>query len=162
MKHIGKFEIMWAVYFIVVALLWMIFEKAMGWHDVHIADHAVYTNFFSIVAILVVVLYMKAKKQQLGNENNYKNLLLGGIGVSIFIAILSPISQFIIHEFITPEYFTNIINYSVENGILTQEEAESNFNFSTYIIQSSFVGLVMGIVTSAIVAIFFRKSNEAA
>jgi hypothetical protein len=157
MKKIGTFELMWAIYFIAVGIIWMVFEKAMGWHDVHIADHEVYTNFFSIVAILVVVLYMKAKKRQLAEENNYKNLLLGGIGLSVFIALLSPISMFITFEYITPDYISNAINYAVESGNATQEEAEAYFNFSSYIIQSSIFALIIGIITSAIVAIFFRK-----
>lgn len=160
MKHIGKFEIMWAVYFTVVALLWMIFEKAMGWHDVNIADHATYTMFFGFVATLVVILFMKAKKKQLGSDNNYVNLLIGGIALSVVIAILSPLSLYITFEYITPDYLSNAIKYAVESGNSTQEEAESYFNFTSYIIQSSFGGLVMGIVTSAIVAIFFRKPNK--
>lgn len=148
---------MWAVYFSVVGLVWMIFEKSMGWHDVNIADHPVYTNLFSIVAILVVVMYMKAKKRQLGEKHNYKNLLWGGVGLSIFIAVLSPLFQYITFEYITPDYLTNAINYAVQSGNATQEEAEAYFNFSSYIIQSSIFALIVGIITSAVVAIFFRK-----
>ena len=64
MKYLGKFEVMWTLYFTVIGLIWMVFEKQMGWHDVNIKDHAHFTNFFGIVATLMVVLFMKAKRQQ--------------------------------------------------------------------------------------------------
>lgn len=157
MRKIGAFEVMWTIYFVVVALLWMVFEKAMGWHDVHIADHAMYTNFFGIVATIMVVFFMKAKRRQLGDDVNYMDLLFGGIALSLGIAILSPLSLYITFEFITPDYFQNAINYGVENNLTTLEEAQAYFNFKSYVFQSSLGGLGMGIVTSAIVAIFFRK-----
>lgn len=157
MNHLGKFEVMWTIYFVVVGLLWMIFEKAMGWHDVNIADHATYTNLFGIVATIVVVLYMKAKKKMLGENNNYLNLFIGGCALSLGIAILSPLSMYITFEYITPDYLQNAINYGVENKKTTLEQAQANFNFTSYVMKASLSGLVMGIVTSAIVAIFFRK-----
>lgn len=157
MNHLGKFEVMWTIYFVVVGLLWMIFEKAMGWHDVNIADHATYTNLFGVVATIVVVLYMKAKKKMLGENNNYLNLLIGGCALSLGIAILSPLSMYITFEYITPDFFQNAINYGVENKKATLEQAQEYFNFTNYVMQASLGGLVMGIVTSAIVAIFFRK-----
>lgn len=62
-----RIELKWAFIFTVLALLWMVFEKAMGWHDELIAQHATYTNFFSIVAILVYVFALIDKR------NNYYN-----------------------------------------------------------------------------------------
>jgi len=157
MRKIGAFEIMWTIYFVVVALLWMVFEKAMGWHDVHIDKHEIYTNFFGIVATIMVVFFMKAKRRQLGDDVNYMDLLFAGIALSLGIAILSPLSLYITFEFITPDYFQNAINYGVENNKTTLEKAEAYFNYKNYVFQSSLGGLAMGIVTSAIVAIFFRK-----
>ena len=70
--------------------------------------------------------------------------------------------QIIIFLFITPGtprilIISYSINYGVENNLTTLEEAEAYFNFKNYVFQSSLGGLAMGIVTSAIVAIFFRK-----
>jgi hypothetical protein len=38
-----------------------------------------------------------------------------------------------------------------------QEAAESYFNFKSYVLQSFFGALTMGIVTSAVVAFFVKK-----
>ena len=157
MKYLGKFEVMWTLYFTVIGLIWMVFEKQMGWHDVNIKDHAHFTNFFGIVATLMVVLFMKAKRQQLQENSNYKALLYSGIAWSIGIAILTPLSLYITFEFITPDFFINMIRFSVENKLATLEEAQDYFNFGNYVMQSTIFALIMGIITSTIVAIFFRK-----
>ncbi len=45
-------EIKWGLIFVIMMLLWMYFEKAMGWHDEYIADHATYPNFVAIPSII--------------------------------------------------------------------------------------------------------------
>jgi hypothetical protein len=50
-----------------------------------------------------------------------------------------------------------MIAYSVENGILTSEQAAENFSLSNYILQSIIGSLLMGILTSAMVSIFTRQ-----
>nr|WP_319570545.1 hypothetical protein [uncultured Draconibacterium sp.] len=50
-----------------------------------------------------------------------------------------------------------MIRYAVESGLQTQKEAESYFNLQSYMIQSIIATPVMGLATSAIVAIFTRK-----
>lgn len=157
MKFIGKFEVMWAIYFIATLILWMVFEKAVGLHDVHFDKHENVSYVFSIFAIGIYIFYMKAKRKQLANNVNYLNLLYGGIITSIGVAILTPLAQYIINVYISPDFFQNAINFTVENNKKSLEEAEAYFNLSNYIMISTIFSLVMGIVTSAIVAIFFRK-----
>lgn len=151
-------EIKWAFIFIGSLLLWMIFEKSMGWHDEHIADHAVYTNFFSVVAIVLYILALLDKrKNYYSGIMSYKEGFVSGVVISIIIALFSPLTQWIIHELITPDYFPNIIEYAVNSGQSTQEEAETYFTMKSYIVQSLIFALITGIITSAIVALFIRK-----
>jgi hypothetical protein len=159
-----KIEIKWAIVFTVIALLWMMFEKSMGWHSELIADHALYTNWFALIAILIyIVALMDKRKNHFKGEMRWIDGFKSGVLISIFVAILSPLSQYITHEFITPEYFDNIINYRLEQGEMTQEQAEDYFSLSSYIFQSAIGALVMGIVTSAVVALFLKtKKTKAA
>ena len=153
-----KTEIKWGVIFTVLALLWMVLEKALGWHDVHIDKHAIYTNFFAIIAIGVFVYALLEKRNKdLGGKMTWVQGLVSGVIISVVVAILSPLSQYITHELITPDYFQNAINYSVENNFMTEENAKTYFSFKSYLIQSAFGALGMGVVTSAIVALFVRK-----
>jgi hypothetical protein len=62
MKNL-KIEIKWAIIFMLSIFIWMLIEKALGWHDEKIADHAVYTNIFALVAIGVYVFALSDKKR---------------------------------------------------------------------------------------------------
>jgi hypothetical protein len=59
--------------------------------------------------------------------------------------------------YISPDYFTNAINFAVDNGKMELQQAQEFFNLRSYIFQSALGGVVMGLITSAIVAIFIRK-----
>tara|TARA_B100000953_G_scaffold279140_1_gene255062 strand:+ start:359 stop:835 length:477 start_codon:yes stop_codon:yes gene_type:complete len=151
-------EIKWGIIFSVISLLWMYLEKSLGWHDELIAKHAIYTNFFGIVAIVIYVLALLDKRKNFfKGKMNWSQGFISGIVVSIVVAILTPLAQYITHAFITPEYFPNIIDHAVERGSMTREAAEEYFNLTSYILQSFFFALVVGVVTSAVVALFVRK-----
>ncbi|NKI26569.1 DUF4199 domain-containing protein [Arenibacter sp. 6A1] len=156
-----RLEIKWAIIFSATVLVWMTFEKAMGWHDVHIGKHALYTNFFALVAIAVYVFALLDKRKTVFNgKMTWKQGFISGIALSVIIAALSPITQFITSTIITPDYFTNIINFVVSNGKMTQEAAEAYFNLKSYMLQSAFGALTMGIVTAAFVAFFVKNTTK--
>jgi len=152
-------EIKWGVIFTVFTLLWMAMEKALGWHDVHIDKHAVYTNLFAIPAIILTALTLLDKrKNYFSGKMTWKQGFLTGLGLTLIIALFSPLSMWITNTLITPHYFDNVIAYSVEAGKLTQEAAEKHFSMGSYILQSVIGAIVMGVVTSAIVALFTKKN----
>ncbi|MEX2379660.1 MAG: DUF4199 domain-containing protein [Vicingaceae bacterium] len=158
-----KIEVKWAIVFTLITLLWMMFEKSMGWHDELIAKHALYTNWFAPLAILIFIVALKDKrKNYFMGEMRWLDGFKSGVLISIFVAILSPLSQYIVHEFITPNYFENIISFTVEKGEMTQEQAEDYFSFKSYIFQSAIGALVMGVITSAIVALFLKTKKTKA
>lgn len=151
-------EIKWGIIFSVVGLLWMVMEKALGWHDRLLEKHMIYTNFFAIVAIAVYVFALLDKrKNYYSGKISWLQGFLSGIAIAIVVAILSPLTQYITSTFITPDYFANVIELSVEKGLKTQVEAEKYFSLQNYIIQSTIFALVMGAVTSAIIALFVKK-----
>lgn len=161
MKNL-KIEIKWAIIFSIIGLLWMLLEKLVGLHSTHIDKHMYLTNLFAIPAIIVMVLALKDKKRDFyAGQMNYKQGLISGIILSVFIALLSPLTQWITSTIITPEYFPNVIAYSVETGYYKSiEEAEAYFNLKNYIVQSTIGALLMGIITTAIAMIFIRSKKE--
>lgn len=160
MKNI-KIEIKWALIFILSMLAWMFFEKSMGWHDEKIAVHATYTNFFAIPAILVYVLALLDKKKNFySGVMSYKQGVISGLIITVIVTVLSPLAQYITSTIITPDYFPNVIEYAVSSGKMTQSDAEAYFNINSYMIQSVIGALVMGLVTSLIVAIFVKSKSK--
>ncbi len=155
-------EIKWAVIFTVMSLVWMVLEKLTGLHGTYIDYHLYLTNLFAIPAIWVMVLALKDKKKNgYSGEITYIQGLISGIIISVLIALISPLGQWVISYVISPEYFPNVIKRSVELGYFkTTAEAEANFNYANYAKQGAIASLVMGIITSAIAMIFIRTKNK--
>lgn len=158
----NKIELKWAFIFAAVILLWMILEKLSGLHEEYIDYHFYLTNLFAIPAILVMVLALKDKNKKFYSGNmTYKQGLISGIIVSLIIALFSPLTQWIVSYIITPEYFPNVIKRSVELGYFkTTLEAEANFNYKTYAINSTIFSLLFGTVTTTIAMVFLRKKSS--
>ncbi|MDP3929054.1 MAG: DUF4199 domain-containing protein [Bacteroidota bacterium] len=156
-----EIEIKWAFIFILVGLFWMVLERIFGLHDIHIAKHAIYTNFVAIPAVAVYVYaLLDKKKNYYKGKMSYRQGLVSGIFLSVGVTVLTPLSQLITSTLISPNYFNNVINYVVEKGQMTQEQAADYFNLKSYIIQGVFFAPVMGVLTSLIVA-FAVKSKQA-
>lgn len=155
-------ETKWAILFTIMGLIWMFLEKISGLHSTYIHLHLYLTNLYAIPAIIMMVLALKDKKKNFyGGQMNYKQGFISGLILSIGIALLAPVSQWIISTIITPEYFSNVISYSVETGYYkTIEEAQGYFNVENYILQSTIAALLMGIITTAIAMIFIRTKEK--
>jgi hypothetical protein len=153
-----RIEIKWAVIFSIAMVLWMLGEKLFGLHDQYIAEHSFYTSFFAIVAIgiYLLALYDKRKNYYRGFMNWQEGFKSGAI-LTLGIVILSPFVQLLISGLITPDYFSNITEYSVETGEMTRKEAEAYFNPRNYIIQSMVWAAITGLITAAIAALILRR-----
>ena len=160
MKKI-KIEIKWAIIFTIMVLVWMFMEKLTGLHSDHIDKHPIYTNFIFIPTIVIYVLALLDKRK---NDYNgimtYKQGFISGLTIALIVTILSPLIQYISSTIITPDYFSNVIKYVVSEGIKNQIEAENYFNLKNYIIQALIGTPIVGIVTTAIVAIFIRRKSQ--
>lgn len=156
-----RIEIKWGIIFTIVGLLWMWFEKLVGLHDVYVSQHPLYTNVFGIFAVAMFVLALLEKRRKFYNgKMSWREGFVSGIVVTIVITLLSPLSQYIVNTYISPRYFGNIIEYTVESNKMTREQAEGYYNMRSYIIQATFGALVMGVVTSAIVAWILQTKKE--
>lgn len=163
MKNV-TIEIKWALIFAVVSLLWMLLEKLTGLHSTYLDYQMYLTNLFAIPAIWMMVAALREKKNVYYNGRmSYKNGLISGALVSLFVAILTPLTQYITSFVISPEYFPNVIKRSVEIGYYkTTAEAQAQFNYRNYAIQGTIGALAMGILTTAIAMIFIKpKESEA-
>ncbi|MCU4173459.1 DUF4199 domain-containing protein [Carboxylicivirga sp. N1Y90] len=157
MKKIAV-EIKWGIVFFAVIILWTVFEKLMGWHDVNIEQHRIYSSFFALPAIAIYVLALIDKrKRDYGNKMTWVQGFMTGLIIAVIVAILSPLGQLLTHEYLSPEYFSNVIAYVVKTGEMNQVDAEAYFNLKSYIIMSIKGAIMMGVLTSAVVALFVRK-----
>ena len=153
-----KTEIKWGVIFTLVMLLWMVFERLMGWHGENIDQHATMSIIFAVVAIAIYVFALLDKRNNdLGGSMTWSQGFARGFWINMVVVLLSPLAQYITHTVISPDFFSNMTNYAVESGNMTREQAESYFSMRNYLMQSAVGALGLGVVTSAIVAIFTKK-----
>ena len=151
-------EIKWALYFALMMLVWMVLERMAGLHDEHIDKHPLITNFVAIPAIAMYVFALRQKREKAyGGHMSYKQGFMSGLIMTLVITILSPLTQYITSTIITPDFFTNAINYAVSEGKMSQTEAEDYFSLTNYVKQTILFTPVMGIVTTAIVAVFVKR-----
>lgn len=159
MKNLN-IEIKWAIIFSIISVLWILLERSSGLHDEHINKHYIYTNLVSIPYILVYIFALldKRKRYYEGNMTYLKGFVTGLI-ITLFVTLLSPLVIYISVQFISPDYFTNMISYTVEQNIKTVQEAQDTFNTRSYIIQNFLFSPIMGIVTTSIAAIFTKTKR---
>lgn len=156
-----RIEIKWALVFIASILIWMLGERLSGLHDRYIEQHAIFTNFFGIVAIAIYLLALYDKRRNYyGGLMSWKQGFKSGLVLTLFITLLVPLSQLVISYWIAPDYFENMIEYSVSTGKMTQEEAEGTFNLFSYVWQSTAFAFISGIITAGIAALFTRKKEK--
>ncbi len=155
-------EIKWAFIFAIIQLAWMALEKVTGLHDQHIDKHPIFTNFFALLAVAIYVLALLDKRKTAHHGYmTYGQGVVSGLILTLFITILTPLTQYITSSIISPDYFENAAAYAIESQKMTQEEANKYFNLSSYVKQGLIGTSIMGVITTLIVAIFTRKKRPA-
>lgn len=154
-------EIKWGIQFSIISIVWMIIEKTVGLHDVHIDKQLIYTNFFGIVAIGIYYLALRDKKRHYYNGKiDWKQAFISGMVLTVVIAALSPLVNYIVYTYITPQFFRNMIDYRVHHKLQPQAQADAFFNLMSYRVLGVFDALSKGIITAALVALFVKTKNN--
>ena len=155
-----KVEMKWALTFAAMTLLWAVIEKTAGFHDELMSQQSVFGAFILIPAVIIYLLALKDKRSKFYDGlMSYKQGLLSGLILSIMIGIISMLTSIIILTIISPDYFSNAIRYSVSNSIMTQSQAESQYNISGYIITGAIAAVITGIVITAILMLFLKRTR---
>jgi hypothetical protein len=153
-----RIEVKWGILFFLSGLAWMALEKYLGWHDRLIEQHATYTLLYAPLAIFIYVVALWEKKRKTySGRMTFLQGLLSGMVITLVVVLLTPLSQYISHSLISPDYFSNIIQLTVNSGKMTLPEAEAYFNLMNYITQSVFFAAGMGIMTTVVVMIFMKS-----
>ena len=153
-------EIKWGFIIIIAQLLWMLLEKQLGYHDSKIKWQMLFTM---LVVLPLFALYFfglwEKKKRYYNDQMSWTQGFISAMIIAVVGVILSPMSQFVIYEFISPNYFENMIIYTVSSNKLSLEAAQTNFNLSSAIWQSISGGLSTGLVIGALAAYLLRTKN---
>ena len=155
-----KIELKWAIIFTIFTLVWWLLEKTLGWHDEKIANHFWLTLlFFPFVIFMYILAIREKRRRHYDKKITWKQGFLSGLLLSVFAAALSPIAQYIAHNYITPEFFVNVIESSVTNNFMSIEAANEYFNLTGYMYRSIISCIVGGTIVSAFVAFVLKRKS---
>jgi tetrahydromethanopterin S-methyltransferase subunit B len=136
----------------------MTLEKEMGYHDINIKWQPVFNLLFIFPTfILYVLALLEKKKKYYHDQMSWKQGMIAAIIMSFIIVIFSPISQFITHEIISPDFLENTINFTVKQKKLTLTEAKEYTTLTSSIWKNISDGLSFGVVIGAIVAYLIQS-----
>ena len=152
-----KIELKWGLIFAAMQLVWITLEFAFGFHDKHISWHPTVSNFIALPSIIIMVLAIRDKRAALNGKITFGTAFLCGLGVSVVVAILSLLVQLIFFRLINPNFFANFIKYAIENSKMTLEQAQANFNLTNYMVQGAIGAIIIGAITSLIIAAIIKK-----
>ena len=152
-----KIELKWGLIFAAMQLVWITLEFLFGLHDKYISWHPTVSNFIALSSIIIMVLAIRDKRAALNGKITFGTAFLCGLGVSVVVAILSLLTQLIFFRLINPNFFANFIRYAIENSKTTLEQAQANFNLTSFMLQGAIGAIIIGVFTSLVIATVIRK-----
>ena len=161
MNKIG-IELKWAAFITAFTCLWAALEHALGYHKDF--SNILITSFiyYVILTFLWAIAFID-KKKSLGKNAvwEFKSAFKFGLFLTGITALLSPIAQYIIYETISPDYFTNIIEYQLKKGRETIEILQQRYNMNFVISLGVRDALSFGVIYSALYAWVFKTKKNA-
>lgn len=155
-----KIEMKWAIIYSFTYILWMYFEKQMGWHDENVRFEPIYNLLFTPISVFIFILCLVDKKRNhYKGDLDWKQGVVSGIVLSVLITVLNPAVLYITHNYISPEFFENAIQAAVGKN-MTLNEAKAHYNINNAISNSVFEKLSFGVVIAAIISYFVKTKKN--
>ena len=130
----------------------------MGWQSERFANFWWLTLLFGPFAVLLYLLALREKRRRVyGGLMTWSQGFLSGLILSVFVALLSPLTEYVAYNFFTPENFNTIAQSSVTNELMTSSKMNEILNINNYRWKSAFGLLFFGIIMSIIAAFFVRR-----
>lgn len=160
-----RIELRWGIIFSLLTMILGFVEKMfLGWHDQYIEQQLGY-HFIVLLILFFIVFYFGIREKRetyYKGKMTWKQGVVSGGMIAVIVAILSPLSVFFIYHYISPEYFTNMIEYQTgkEKFPMKQSQAEDFFSMGSYIILEVSTALSFGIGASSISALLLRRKDK--
>lgn len=155
-----KTEVKYALIFSLVSFVWIVLEFLFGLHTTHIEKHVIVTKFFSFPAVIIMMQNIMNKRKKLGGKITFGQAFQSGFIMTLIVAFLTPLVYYVFFTLINPGYFEAFRNYAVAQNLATADQAASDFNLKSYLVQSFISAIVMGVLSTAIISFFASLKNK--
>lgn len=136
---------------------WAVIEYITGFHSSRIELHSVITWFAMIPVLFIYIWHYRQTKKHSHGQLTFKKGFLSGMLVTGVSMPLSMIGFLLFYYLVNPGFFSAFIKYSVENKIMTTDEAAAYFNIGSYLLQIAIGILIIGLLLSLILSFIFKS-----
>lgn len=154
-----EIELKWATAFTALSILWVYFEKYLGYHEEFVNSQAIFSFWLLIPQALIYIVAIREKREKYYNGKiTWQKAFISGVVLSVVIAGLSPAAIYIMLEVASPDYLSNIVEFKAKQG-MPREGLEQIYNMNYMMTQAIFNNLATGVFYSAIIALFLKNKK---
>lgn len=152
-------EIKYGLIFTAMGFIWLLLEFLLGFQSTYKDYHSFVSNLIFFPSVFIMVKGMLAKRKELGGQLGFGAAFQTGFFITLVVALLSPLTNWIFFTLINPVYFREFAALAVEHG-KTAEQAAAENNLKSFLIMSFISSIIMGTISSLIIALFVRETNR--
>lgn len=153
-------EVKTAIWIAIAGFLWAILEFITGLHTSNIELHATITWFAFLPVLLIYIWHYRLMKKQYQHNLTWRRGFFSGLFVTGVTIPLSMIGFSLFFYLINPNLFSSFTKYSVDNKIMSAEEAAKNFSLTSYLAQIAIGMLIIGLLLSVILSFIFKSKSK--
>ena len=148
-----------AFWLFLVSIAWLALEKLLGFHDKYIQYHEYFTNIIILPYFLIYHKGLKGYRIAVGGTITFLKSFGFGLILTFFTTVFSPLSLWIFETILNPNFYQNMIQFSVANKYQNQAQATAYFNHENYRNLMVFGNIAQGMIFSAIIAAFSSRKK---
>ena len=154
-------EFKWAAIATLAALIWMLFIKYLGYHQVDKIRYVVgFDVLFNLVLILIYYLELRQKKYEYYNGNiTWQKAFFSGLAMCNRVTFFYPLVQYITFNQVTPDFLQTLQTALQTQTNMPVDEAIKNSSFDLFLRNAVTNNLSFGVVSVAIISYFIQTKD---
>lgn len=154
-----EIELKWASAFTAISIAWVYFERYLGYHDEFVSSQAIFSFWLLLPQALIYVVSIREKREKYyKGEITWQKAFISGVVLSAIIAGLSPAAIYIMLEFVSPDFLSNIVEVRAEQG-MPREGLTQIYNLNTMVTQAIFNNLATGVFFAAVIGLILKNKK---
>jgi hypothetical protein len=150
----------WGGIYALLMMIWPLLESILGFHNSWLEYHVLFTSVKYLPALLIFYRSLTAARHRQGkNPFPYSKAFVAGLRTTACASVLTPIAMAVSLQFLTPHFLSTMETFMVQEQWMTVEAAANYFKFSTYLIQWSVATPAVGLMLTAITAVFAMRQR---
>lgn len=163
-----KIALKYGILIVVFIFLWGVLEYLAGLRADAFAFHPVATLFSLVIPLIFLYMGMREAQKKYTGAFTYGQAFKTGLFISLLVAILYPLGQWLYQALFAPEFFESMQAFTEAKQLAEGVDPvvarrlgpdDGGFSLSSYLLRSFLGALVAGLIMSAMLALFVRDKT---